>query len=97
MRIRRILVATLLTGGAVVAGLTAAAPAHAAPARPCGYSQDSDGYWYNCDVVPERVHVIYYDSDTYICVDAGTVRDLGWVGADWGGLMGAVQVGRCPG
>ena len=96
MVIRKMLVATLLAGGAVVAGLSTAAPAHAAPNLPCGYFQDGDGYWHNCDVVPQRVHVIYYDSDKYICVDAGTVRDLGWVGADWGGLMGANQAGRCP-
>ena len=98
MVIRKILVATLLTGGALVAGLTAGAPANAAPAHPCGYSESGDAYWFNCDNVPHRIHVyVYGDDNDYICVDAWQVRDLGWHGADWGGVLGADQVGRCPG
>ena len=99
MAIRRFLVATLLAGGAVVGGLTAAAPAHAAPAIPCGYSGFYEAYWYNCDSVPHKVHVDVYGGpdNVYVCVDAFQVRDLGWAGVDWGGVIGAEQVGRCPG
>lgn len=88
-------------------GLLALATPQAANASPvsepkldvCGFYKVSyDGYWHNCNTIPERIHVYRYGGNDFeICVDANQTRYLGWVGGDWGGVLGAVQIGRCPG
>jgi hypothetical protein len=100
MSFRNTVAAVALAASAGLAMVAVAQPAAATTASPayvCGYNGGTEAYWYNCDTVPHRVHVDVYGSNGLnICVDANTVRDLGWSGADWGGVIGAEQIGRCP-
>ncbi|WP_163509552.1 hypothetical protein [Fodinicola acaciae] len=103
------LVLAAVAGAAIALAIGAPAPASAATttspeavspaAWPCGwFVVDGWGYWHNCDRIPHRVEVTHYDPphERYICVDAGQIRKLGWVGGDFGGIIGASQAGNCP-
>jgi hypothetical protein len=98
MSIRKTVAAFALAASAGLAVVAVAQPASAAPDWVCGYNSGGEAYWYNCDVIPHRVHVDVYGNPAgfYVCVDANQVRDLGWSGADWGGVIGGEQVGSCP-
>lgn len=100
---RRIAITAIGLAGmfAVAAPQAGSASPGATPKNPCGfYTVDTGttyGYWHNCNTIPERVHVYRYGGNDFeICVDATQTRGLGWVGGDWGGVLGADQVGRCP-